>query len=253
MKRPNTTMYDTVVGGLFFIKGMDYWLFVALILPIVILTIAIFVPIRYSESLTKICLVCGTVDSETSVQWSKMWKRDSQDRRHWTYIRSLYDNFIGDAHDHEWCGAYRTVRVGNMFSWKVTDREMWRQNTDESYYQPRLTHMALVTALRLRYASPELRKSVYYKMVNSRVYNDYVRVCKIYDRFEARDSLTAEATWTRWLEEDAVPVDAADSGDLPAWVFDAHAHIPSSQEINPEKLNQSSDYSRNWFCRNLTE
>ena len=166
---------------------------VAVILLIVALGTVFLV--RRQETWGYTCRICGATRDKTVTYLFGLpvWlKRAGVHPQSGTKI---YEELIGEPHEHEWAGGGHSVDRGTLWGPQVHSDGSHRV-APYPIFQYNLTHTALHVVAILNESEPEFRKQVYREILKCTSPRAYANVLETFDR-GTEDN--AEEVWREWL------------------------------------------------------
>ncbi len=255
MNKISSWYFEFIIRLLFIFKKFELLIISSFSVLVVLSGLLFLTPILHCNSGSQICRICGDTKTNTTYHWGTFQIRQIDTTYYRHSIKTLYETFIQEPHDHQWCGGYQDEKIGSLLMWISTDRRMTHNMEEVSmYFYPRLTQMAMISAVKLRYCDQDLRKQIYFSIINSTSPEDYLSVCQVFSNVQKLNYSDSLNLWQEWLDKKNQGGITGKSGNqynlLPSWTYFSAPHVPSNEivELEPKRLRSASDYSRNWFC-----
>jgi hypothetical protein len=159
-----------------------------------------FIPCWSVSHLSYTCRLCDAHKDkrETRVLGLPVWISRSKLRR--SPLTDIYEQYIGEPHNHEWAGGGFGRKTGTIFGPTVYS-DGSHAVPPFSHLQPKLTKMALIAVSQVKDWPKEKRIALFHAILDierTRCYENYENVANVFAEAEKGEP---NEIWMNWLEK----------------------------------------------------
>jgi hypothetical protein len=167
----------------------------ALAVMLLVIALGTVFQVRRQETWGYTCRICGATRDKTVTYLFGLpvWlKRTGVHPQSGT---NIYQELIGEPHEHEWAGDGHSVDYGNIWG-AARHSDGSHKVAPYPIFQYLLTNTALEVVAILSESEPEFRKRVYREILKCTNPGAYANVLETFDRGAGAD---AQEVWREWL------------------------------------------------------
>ncbi len=163
----------------------------------VVLVIFSFIPCWRVSGRSYTCWLCGAHKTKKTTRFLGLpiWISRSAARR--DFVTDIYDEYIGQQHEHEWSGGAAWYTAGTLRG-RVLHGDGFHTVQPFPFWQPRLTRTALMAVEQVKDWPKEKKMKLFYTILHCTSREDYEDVAEIYKKTEQGQP---EELWSNWLEK----------------------------------------------------